>query len=212
MEFVVFNPYWNVPESILVKEVIPAARRNPEFFQRNRMEVVWMGRRTVDPYQVDWDEVNPQKVTLRQTPGPGNALGQVKFLFPNRHSVYMHDTPTKHLFSQSSRAFSHGCMRVRNPLKFAEVLLGEQGWGAQKVKNAVDTTEDFQVTLDRKVPVHIMYFTLWMDRNGGMREFTDVYDYNDKLKVALKLGGTAAVAKRKPQQQNYDAGEHGLGN
>jgi L,D-transpeptidase YcbB len=212
MEFVVFNPYWNVPESILLKEVLPAARRNPEFFARNRMEVVWMGRRTVDPYMVDWEEVNPQKVTLRQTPGPGNALGVVKFLFPNRHSVYMHDTPTKHLFNQNSRAFSHGCMRVRNPLKFAEVLLGEQGWGATKVKNAVDTTEDFQVTLDRKVPVHIMYFTLWMDRSGGMREFGDVYDYDDKLKVAMRLESPAKAARRKPQQQNFDARENGLGN
>jgi murein L,D-transpeptidase YcbB/YkuD len=210
MEFVVFNPYWNVPESILMKEMLPAARRNPDFFARNRLEVVWQGRRTVDPYMIDWDNVNPQKVGLRQVPGPSNALGVVKFLFPNKHSVYMHDTPTKNLFNQSSRAFSHGCMRVRNPVKFAELLLGEQGWSPAKVRNALDTTEDYQVPLERKVPVHIMYFTLWADKSGRLQEFADVYSYDDQLKVAMKLESPARAKKR--QQDNFDAGENGLGN
>jgi murein L,D-transpeptidase YcbB/YkuD len=210
MENVVFNPYWNVPESILVKEILPAARRNPDFFARNHLEVVWQGRRTVDPYLVDWEDVNPTKVTLRQPPGPSNALGQIKFLFPNKHSVYMHDTPTKNLFNQTVRAYSHGCMRVRNPVRFAEILLSEQGWSPTKVRQAIETTEDYQVTLDRKVPVHIMYFTLWMDRQGGMRDFGDVYDYDDRLKVALKLESAPKVRTRR--QQNFDAGENGLGN
>jgi murein L,D-transpeptidase YcbB/YkuD len=210
MEYVVFNPYWNVPESIMLKEILPSARRNPEFFARNRLEVVWQGKRTVDPYQVDWEAVNPAKVSLRQPPGPSNALGQIKFLFPNKHSVYMHDTPTKHLFNQSSRAFSHGCMRVRNPVRFAEVLLGEQGWSPGKVRQAIDTTEDYQVTLDRKVPVHIMYFTLWMDRSGGMKSFNDVYDYDDKLKVAMKLSAPAKV--RRKAEPEFDPHENGLGN
>ena len=210
MEYVVFNPYWNVPESILLKEILPAARRNPDFFARNHLEVVWQGRRTVDPYLVDWEEVNPTKVSLRQPPGPNNALGQIKFLFPNKHSVYMHDTPTKNLFNQTVRAYSHGCMRVRNPARFAEVLLGDQGWSANKVRQAIDTTEDYQVTLEHKVPVHIMYFTLWMDRQGGMRDFGDVYDYDDKLKVALKL--ELAPKVRSKHQKKFDAGEQGMGN
>jgi L,D-transpeptidase YcbB len=209
MEYVVFNPYWNVPQSILLKEMLPAARRNPEFFSRNNLEVVWLGRRTVDPYMVDWEAVNPEKVTLRQPPGPSNALGQIKFLFPNKHSVYMHDTPTKKLFNESTRAFSHGCMRVRNPVRFAEVLLGEQGWSPAKVRQALDTTEDYQVTLDRKIPVHIMYFTLWADRSGTLQEFGDVYDYDDKLKVALKL---QAAPKATRKLQSVDPREDGLGN
>jgi murein L,D-transpeptidase YcbB/YkuD len=210
MEYVVFNPYWNVPESIMMKEILPAARRNPDFFARNHLEVVWQGKRTVDPYMVDWEAVNPTKVALRQPPGPSNALGQIKFLFPNKHSVYMHDTPTKNLFNQSARAFSHGCMRVRNPVRFAEVLLGDQGWSPSMVRQAIETTEDHQVTLSRKVPVHIMYMTLWMDKAGGMREFTDVYDYDDKLKVALKLESRPKVLPKR--QQNFDSGENGLGN
>jgi L,D-transpeptidase YcbB len=210
MEYVVFNPYWNVPESILVKEILPAARRNPDFFARNNLEVVWQGRRTVDPSMVDWDAVNTTKIALRQPPGPRNALGQLKFLFPNKHSVYMHDTPTKNLFNQTVRAYSHGCMRVRNPARFAEILLADQGWSAAKVRQAIDTTEDYQVALERKLPVHIMYFTLWMDRQGGMRSFSDVYNYDDQLKVALKLESPAAAQRK--SRQNFDANEHGLGN
>lgn len=211
MEHVVFNPYWNVPESILVKEMLPVARRNPEFFARNQLEVVWLGRRTVDPYMVDWENVNPQKVLVRQVPGPKNALGVVKFLFPNKHAVYMHDTPTKNLFNQSTRAYSHGCMRVRNPVKFAEVLLAEQGWSPSKVRSAIETTEDYQVTLDRKLPVHIMYFTLWADRSGRLQEFGDIYDYDDRLKVAMKLDA-APKPRRKQQEQDFDPRENGLGN
>lgn len=210
MEHVVFNPYWNVPESILVKEMLPVARRNPEFFARNQLEVVWQGRRTVDPYMVDWENVNPQKVLVRQVPGPKNALGVVKFLFPNKHAVYMHDTPSKNLFSQSARAYSHGCIRVRNPVKFAEVLLADQGWSPAKVRSAIDTTEDFQVTLSRKVPVHIMYLTLWADKSGRLQEFSDIYDYDNRLKVAMGLE-TAPKARRK-QNQDFDPRENGLGN
>jgi murein L,D-transpeptidase YcbB/YkuD len=210
MEYVVFNPYWNVPESILLKEILPAVRRNPEFFQRNNLEVVWQGRQTVDPYMVDWEAVNPAKVSLRQPPGPSNALGQIKFLFPNKHAVYMHDTPTKKLFNENTRAFSHGCMRVRNPVRFAEILLGEQGWSPAKVRQALDTTEDYQVTLDRKVPVHIMYFTLWGDRSGNLKEFGDVYDYDDKLKLALKLQSPPKAIHKQPK--TVDPGENGMGN
>jgi murein L,D-transpeptidase YcbB/YkuD len=210
MEYVVFNPYWNVPESILLKEILPAVRRNPEFFQRNNLEVVWQGRQTVDPYMVDWEAVNPAKVSLRQPPGPSNALGQIKFLFPNKHAVYMHDTPTKKLFNENTRAFSHGCMRVRNPVRFAEILLGEQGWSPAKVRQALDTTEDYQVTLDRKVPVHIMYFTLWGDRSGNLKEFGDVYDYDDKLKLALKLQSPPKTIHKQPK--TVDPGENGMGN
>jgi murein L,D-transpeptidase YcbB/YkuD len=126
MELVVFNPYWNVPYSIMKNEIVPVARRDPSYLSRQNLSVVWRGGRTVDPYRVDWSEVDLGKVRLRQSPGSHNALGEVKFLFPNKHSVYLHDTPSKHLFSRTQRAFSHGCMRVRNPRKFAEALMGAQ--------------------------------------------------------------------------------------
>ncbi len=147
METVVFNPYWNVPQSILVKEIIPAARSNPDYLYRNNLEVIWLGRRTVDPYMVDWQLVDPTKLSLRQTPGPANALGQVKFLFPNKHAVYMHDTPSKHLFDRPVRAYSHGCMRVRNPLEFARILLADQGWSEQRIERELTVANDEHVRL-----------------------------------------------------------------
>lgn len=209
MEFVVFNPYWNVPESILVKELLPAIQRDPSFIDRNRMEAVYEGREDTDSYFFDWSYVDPRKLQLRQVPGAGNALGDVKFLFPNKHSVYMHDTPSKKLFEKPSRAFSHGCMRVRNPLKFAEVLLEPQGWSSARVRNAVGGQSDFQVPLDKKVPVHITYFTLWVGEDGKVQQFRDIYGHDTRVKVALRL---ERAPKAIVAEKDKDAVEDGLGN
>lgn len=209
MVSVVFNPYWNVPKSILTNEILPAIRRDPSFIDRNRLEVVAGGRGADDFFFFDWMDVDPNKLRLRQIPGAGNALGNVKFLFPNKHSVYMHDTPTKHLFERSVRAYSHGCMRVRNPLKFAEVLLAKQGWSSTRVHNAVGAQNDYEIPLKKKVPVYITYFTLWIDKDGKWRQFRDIYGHDRRTKVALHLERTprAEVA-----ENDEDAGEHGLGN
>jgi murein L,D-transpeptidase YcbB/YkuD len=209
METVVFNPYWNVPKSILVNEIIPAARNNPDYLYRNNMEVVWLGRRTVDPYMVDWHEVNPDKLTLRQTPGPGNALGEVKFLFPNKHAVYMHDTPTKHLFNRPVRAYSHGCMRVRNPLEFARVLLSEQGWSESRIRNTLASAQDQHVKLENKVPVYISYFTAWVDKDGKLQSFRDIYGHDSSVRVALKLDSSKQIAAT---AEEFEVGEQGLQN
>lgn len=209
MEYVVFNPYWNVPKSILVKEIIPAMQSNPGYLSRNNIEVVWQGERTVDPIMVDWYQVNPDKLALRQVPGPGNALGQVKFLFPNNHSVYMHDTPTKHLFDQPMRAYSHGCMRVRNPLNFAKLLLSEQGWTESRIQQTLATANDEQVKLEKKIPVHIAYFTVWVDKDGKLQSYRDVYGYDSTVRVALKIDSPNVVAAK---SDNFDAGERGLQN
>ncbi|MEJ2118398.1 MAG: L,D-transpeptidase family protein, partial [Alphaproteobacteria bacterium] len=209
MVTVVFNPYWNVPKSILTKEILPAIRRDPSFIDRNRLEVVSGGRGADDFFFFDWMDVDPDKLRLRQIPGAGNALGNVKFLFPNKHSVYMHDTPTKHLFKKRVRAFSHGCMRVRNPLKFAEVLLADQGWSAKRVRNAVGAQNDYEIPLKRKVAVHIMYFTLWADKDGKIRHFSDIYGHDKRTKTALHL---ERARKAEVAENDEDAGEHGLGN
>ena len=214
METVIFNPYWNVPESILVKELLPAIRRDPGFLDRNKLEVVWQGRKpVVDTFWgggggIDWEYVDQRKVALRQTPGAGNALGVVKFAFPNKHSVYMHDTPTKHLFEKQVRAYSHGCMRVRNPLKFAEVLLADQGWNAGKINATLEVAHDQQVQLHRKVPIHIMYFTLWVGDDGRVQRYGDIYGHDLRVKVALRLEKAPKVSA----DDRMDAGERGLGN
>jgi murein L,D-transpeptidase YcbB/YkuD len=209
METVVFNPYWNVPRSILENEILPAARNNLDYLYRNNMEVLWQGRRSVDPYMVDWHYVDPKKLTLRQRPGPGNALGQVKFLFPNKHAVYMHDTPSKHLFNKPVRAYSHGCMRVRNPLEFARLLLRDQGWTEARIQNALDGGSDQHVRLENKLPVHISYFTAWVEEDGTLRGFRDVYGHDASVRVALKLDSRKMLAS---SEQDFEIGEQGLRN
>lgn len=210
METIVFNPYWNVPRSILVNEIIPAELNNPGYVDRNNLEIIWQGRETVDAYMVDWYEVNPNKLFLRQRPGRGNALGRIKFLFPNKHSVYMHDTPTKHLFNRSMRAYSHGCMRVRYPLKFAKILLSDQGWSTDRIERTLTIAHDEHVPLTNKVPIHITYFTAWVDGDGDALGYQDVYGYDRKVRTALRLD--ARDNRYAVNDEEFDVGEHGLRN
>jgi len=193
MELVVFNPYWNVPYSIMKNELVPRAKRDPSFLSRQNINVVWRGRRTVDPYRVDWSEVDLRKVRLRQTPGSNNALGEVKFLFPNKHSVYLHDTPSKHLFNRSQRAFSHGCMRVRNPRKFAEAIMRPQGWGSRDVSSAIARGTNRAVRLKKSLPVHITYFTAAASDNGGVHYFGDIYGHDPRTLKALEQAQSKAA-------------------
>jgi len=188
MELVVFNPYWNVPYSITKNEILPIAQRNPSYLTRKNFQVLWRGRRRVDPYEVDWDRVDASKVRLRQSPGRGNALGQIKFLFPNKHAVYLHDTPSKHLFNRSRRAYSHGCMRVRNPQAFAEAIMRSEGWTRQSIARAIDRGANRAIRLEQKLPVHVTYFTAAVGEEGGVRFFADIYKYDDRILEALKRG------------------------
>ncbi len=188
MEFVVFNPIWNVPASIAVKEILPLVRRNPAYLDRNNLQIFMRGHRLpLDPYGINWDAVDPDRIYIKQPPGDDNALGRVKFLFPNRHSVYMHDTPTKPLFNRAVRAYSHGCMRVRNPLRFAEILLKEQGWTMARIDAALSRSGEYSVTLERKVPIFITYFTLWVNEDGSVRSFGDIYGHDRAMRAALNL-------------------------
>ncbi len=188
MELVVFNPYWNVPYSITKNEILPIARRNPSYLTRQNIQVLWRGQRRVDPYQVDWERVDASKVRLRQSPGRGNALGEIKFLFPNKHSVYLHDTPSKHLFNRSRRAYSHGCMRVRNPRDFAAAIMGVEGWSKQSISRAIERGANRAIRLKQKLPVHVTYFTAAVSEDGGVRFFADIYNYDDRILKALEAG------------------------
>jgi murein L,D-transpeptidase YcbB/YkuD len=188
MKTVVFNPFWNVPGSIALKQILPLVRSNPSYLERNNLQVFIGGRRRpVDPYYVNWDTVNPDDVFIRQPPGDDNALGHLKFLFPNKHAVYMHDTPTKHLFNQTVRAYSHGCVRVRNPKKFAEVLLRHQGWNMPRIEKSIASkVDDINVQLETRIPVHLTYFTLWADDEGRIRRFRDLYGHDRLTLTALR--------------------------
>ena len=186
MKTVVIQPRWNVPDSIKIKELLPGLRGGGDPLRRQGLVMEYNGRK-VDPYNVDWSRSDIRNFNVYQPPGGGNALGVVKFLFPNKHAVYLHDTPSKSLFNEQVRAFSHGCMRVRNPVTLAELVLDkDKGWDKQKVDDLVKSgPEENEVALDHPIPVHVTYFTAWVDDNGEVQTFGDVYGHEKRITLAL---------------------------
>lgn len=197
METVVIHPFWGVPESIKVKELYPGLARGGDTLSKNGLRLQYNGR-DVSAQSVDWTTANIKNFHVYQPPGPGNVLGVVKFLFPNKHQVYMHDTPTKHLFATSMRTYSHGCMRVRNPVRMAEVLLGEdKGWDAAKIAGLIKGgPQNNEIALQRKIPVHVTYFTTWVDESGKLGSAKDFYGHEGRISMALE-GKWAQIARGK---------------
>jgi murein L,D-transpeptidase YcbB/YkuD len=197
METIVFQPFWGVPDSIKVKEVLPGLVRGGGMLAKNNLRIQYRGR-DIDPYSVDWTRADIRNYHVYQPPGGGNVLGQVKFLFPNKHQVYMHDTPTKHLFAASERTFSHGCMRVRDPMRFAELLLeADKGWSPQRVAATLKNgPPNNNVSLDTHIPVHITYFTVWVGDDGKAQYWRDVYSHEPRIQMGLD-GKAHLVAKKK---------------
>ncbi|WP_158541677.1 L,D-transpeptidase family protein [Pelagibacterium lacus] len=183
---VVTNPYWNVPSSILSGEIFPQVARNPNYIASQNMELLYQGQ-AIDPWTVDWSRATPSMFRVRQKPGTSNALGQVKFLFPNSHDVYLHDTNARYLFDRSMRALSHGCVRVEDPFGFAEALLQfEPSLTVASLETTLGGNERW-FNMDRKVPVHLAYFTLRIDQDGTVRSFGDLYDHDAKMIELLGL-------------------------
>ena len=171
MKFIIVNPYWNIPLSIVKKEMMPKLAADPNYFENHGYEVVEKGGETY----------------VRQPPGDSNALGRIKFMFPNRFSVYLHDTNAKGYFNKEERALSHGCVRVDQPFKLAEAVLGrDRGWTEARVQGMVGGDER-TVNLPRPVQVHINYFTAFVDEAGQLRLREDVYGYSAKVRAALGL-------------------------
>ena len=198
MQTVVFGPYWNMPNSIKVDEIRPYLRQEASWFfggggwntsvlQRHGVRMRYGGR-DIDPRTVDWNRVDIRNFELYQPPGPGNVLGKVKFMFPNKHDVYMHDTPQKHLFANNIRAESHGCMRVQNPDQLASIIMQhDQGWNPARTHSALDTAYDQQVPLRQKIPVYIAYFTLKVNADGSISTYGDLYGHDTRMASALGL-------------------------
>ena len=180
METVVFSPYWNVPETIALEETAPAVARDPEFLARNNMEIVNAAGEIVSAEEIPWgDEAALENYRFRQRPGEGNALGYVKFLFPNEHAVYLHDTPADALFKRIGRAFSHGCVRVEEPEVLAQYVLRDQPeWSEDAIRAAMGSGNERHVKLKATIPVHIVYMTTWVDERGGLHFEDDVYGYD----------------------------------
>jgi murein L,D-transpeptidase YcbB/YkuD len=172
---VVFSPYWNVPKSIVEKEILPAIEKNPGYLEAENMEITGE------------EDGLPE---IRQKPGEKNALGQVKFLFPNSFNIYFHDTPSKSLFAKSKRAFSHGCIRLSDPKKMAKYLLRNQPeWTDEKIEKAMNAGEEKFVKLKKPVPVLITYYTAWVDNNGDLHFRDDIYGHDEHLSKKMFIAG-----------------------
>ena len=186
IEHIVVNPYWNVPASIASNEIAPRLAVDPGYLASQNMELLYGGQ-VINAASVDWTRTSIRNFHIRQRPGPGNALGQVKFLFPNQHDVYLHDTPSKSLFQRSMRAYSHGCVRVQNPFEFAQALLKhEVRLTRASLENQFGPREAWN-NVENHIPVHLTYFTLRVDEDGTIRSFGDIYGANERLITLLGL-------------------------
>ncbi len=173
LKYVVFSPYWNIPQSIVRNEILPGMESNENYLAVRNME------------QTGYSNGLP---VIRQKPGGANALGEVKFIFPNSYNIYFHDTPSKSLFNRQKRAFSHGCIRLAEPKKLAEYLLRNQPeWTSDKISEAMNASPEKWVTLKDPVPVFISYFTAWVDSEGLLNFRDDIYGHDKKMKELLFL-------------------------
>ncbi len=191
MTYLVINPYWHVPKSIAVGEILPKAKRDRDYLRRNGFDIFsdWSeGASIVDPKTVNWSTLKPRKVSykLRQRPGPTNALGRLKFIMPNDFNIYLHDTPNRSHFSANERNFSHGCVRVAEPEALAQAILGIQpDWSPAKIETKVKSGKRSVVRLEEPLPVQLTYLTSWVDEDNIVHFRNDVYERDQILADAL---------------------------
>jgi murein L,D-transpeptidase YcbB/YkuD len=191
MTYIEMNPYWNVPHSIATEETLEKIRKDPNFFAKENMKVFKAGPNgeTVNPASVDWSSLSENNFPyrLRQEPGPRNPLGRIKFMFPNKHSVYLHDTSDPQLFRKERRGFSHGCIRIEKPMDMAEfVMRGSKEWSREKIAAVLKTKETTVANLPKPIPVHILYFTAWGNGDGTVHFLEDIYRRDERLDRALQ--------------------------
>ena len=187
-----FNPTWTVPPSIAGRAILPKLKQNPGYLAANDYQLYtsWKaGAPAMSPAAIDWNSVNPKRFPYRivQKPGKKNALGQVKFMFPNKHAVYLHDTSHRELFAKSRRAYSSGCIRVHKPMEFAEKLFSSSGVSRGKIDRILDSKKTTRVNLKKSVPVHLAYFTVWVNDEGIPSFYEDIYE-RDKLVSNILFG------------------------
>ncbi|NMH27368.1 L,D-transpeptidase family protein [Flavobacterium silvaticum] len=164
MSYLVFAPYWNIPKSIVKKEILPGIEKDKNYLSKHHMEYYNNGR------------------NIRQKPGDENSLGLVKFMFPNTNNIYLHDTPAKALFNKEERALSHGCVRVQKAKELANLILkDDKNWTSEKIDEAMHAKDQTQYSLNRKIPVYLAYFTAWADEHGNVAFFDDIYSRDKRL-------------------------------
>lgn len=184
IKYVVLNPYWNVPNSILFNEILPAYRKDKNYFTKHNMEILGMGNKVIKPEDINWNKYNSKNFPymVRQLPGKDNPLGAVKFLFPNSYSIYLHDSPARQYFERNKRTFSHGCIRVGEALKLMQwVLMSEKNITPDRIKSILASGKETYITLSSPVPVTIAYFTAWVSDDGKLQFADDVYRHDEAM-------------------------------
>lgn len=187
MTNLIFNPTWMVPPGILRKDILPSVQKNVNYLKSKNIVVYDSKGAILNPKTINFYSSTSRSYSYVQSPGPNNSLGAVKFIFPNKHSVYLHDTPNKELFAKSERTFSSGCIRVQNPIELSEYLLdNSEQWNLEKIDSIVDTRKTQTVTLKNQPDIHVLYWTTWTDSDGIIQFRNDIYDKDSKLKRALQ--------------------------
>jgi murein L,D-transpeptidase YcbB/YkuD len=198
MTHVVFSPYWNVPPKIAEGETLPSVMRDPAFLSRQNMEVLDASGKPVDPGEIDLND--PTKYRFRQRPGADNSLGLVKFMFPNQFDVYLHDTPADSLFVRAARSYSHGCVRLEQPMALAQYVLRDQPeWTKERIEEAMHAGEEKHVKLKEAIPVYLGYWTARVSADGVLQFRKDIYGIDSRLTGLLadrlaRLRKSAAAA------------------
>jgi murein L,D-transpeptidase YcbB/YkuD len=203
--YIEFNPTWTVPPSILKQDVLPAIKRDPSYLRSRNMQVLTMAGEVVDPASVDWQQY-PRRgfpYMIRQQPGPQNALGRVKIMFPNEHMIYLHDTPSRNLFQRSERTFSSGCIRVEEIEELVQLLLDDSSkWNRSTIDATIDARKTRRVSLANPVPIYLVYWTVEVEEGGEVHFKHDPYDRDRSLLKALQqplVPDTARVDRKRSQ-------------
>ena len=203
------NPYWNIPHSIAVKDILPKIKQNPDYLKSNHIRVFenWQGNAAeIQPETIDWSQITKRSFgfKLRQEPVANNALGQMKFMFPNKFAVYMHDTPGQHLFYRTKRTFSSGCVRVEKPVELASCLLADDpDFSRDRIIETISSRQRKIVSLTKPINIHILYWTAWVASDGAVHFRPDVYGKDRQLLAAMDQAaseGTIASLFNIPRQ------------
>lgn len=196
LKHIVLRPMWRVPESIKVRELLPSLRRGGGLMRQHGLQLETKDGQKLDWRTMDWSTTDIRQYEVTQPPGPKSALGKVKFSFPSQYTIYMHDTPDKWMFNPAQRTLTHGCMRLRNPVRLAELLLeADKGWGRAHIDELSRSGPlNNHIAIERKIPFHMTYFTVWVDDDGRVRQFRDVYGHEQRISQALE-GQWASIDK-----------------
>jgi murein L,D-transpeptidase YcbB/YkuD len=191
MTYMEMNPYWHVPPKIAGRDILPHIQRDIQYLARKKIRVFqsWRtGAPEIRPEHVEWSEITARSLSFKllQEPGPENALGRVKFMFPNKFNVYLHDTPARELFKKTKRAFSSGCIRVERPIDLAVHLLQNKfEWARENLRAVVDSGLTEVIRLPEPMPVHLLYWTTWADQDGTIHFREDIYERDKQLEKEL---------------------------